>query len=445
MDKRYIIIGAGVLLIIVLLILVLTMGGKSKSKTAVGSKLIVWDSVDNQSDFTQAIQDFTNNHPGLDISFVKKDPATYETDSINAIASGNGPDVWIIPSNWMPSQLDKLAAMPAKTLDPKGKKDNASYFQDTFVPVTTTDSIANGQVYGVPLNMDTLSLYYNADTLGNCYQTYIQAHPSADAQTLNKLLNNPPATWDDITNIVKYCGANMIALGTSQVEQASDILTAMMMQDGAQMNADDFSAALFHTSTNLFGGAPYPGAQALTFFTSFAKSGDPHNTWSPNEKSAYDDFVQGKVAMMINYSQIFTQLTKDLGNQPNVTGLPQITKTSHPVDVANYQIMTVPKSSQNATLAWNFIKATTADASFLGQYLSQKHLENPYQSKNQDSSDYNQAQAAEAQSWHNPDPVKVQSIFNNAIDQNLSGQNSQTVVESAAAQVTTLLAALKGS
>jgi len=144
MDKRYIIIGAGVLLIIVLLILVLTMGGKSKSKTAVGSKLIVWDSVDNQSDFTQAIQDFTNNHPGLDISFVKKDPATYETDSINAIASGNGPDVWIIPSNWMPSQLDKLAAMPAKTLDPKGKKDNASYFQDTFVPVTTTDSIANG-------------------------------------------------------------------------------------------------------------------------------------------------------------------------------------------------------------------------------------------------------------------------------------------------------------
>jgi ABC-type glycerol-3-phosphate transport system substrate-binding protein len=444
MDKRFIIIGVGVLLIIVLGIILLT-SGKTTKKTSSNTDLVIWDSFDNKDSFDEMIQSFENQNPKIKVQYVKKNPATYENDSVNAIANGNGPDIWIVPSNWMPKHHEKMATMPEKTLDPNGKETNAATYKDKYVAVAYQDNVIDNQVYGIPLFMDSLSLFYNQDLIGQKYDAYVQSHPNADLSSIKPLFDNPPTTWGDLTNLIKYYGPNAIALGATNVENSSDILTAIMLQYGAQMNSDDKASALFHTSTSTNGYTPYPGAKALTFFTSFARSGDPNFTWSKDEKSAYDDFVKGKVAMMISYSQIQAQLTKDMSNRFQVSAIPQTNKSSDPIDLAYYQVLTVPKNATNSQAAWSFINYLTNDQNQADVgYFTTTHLASPKLASIKNSSNALDVQNKFASSWYNPDPAKVNDIFKNAISQALDGQNPQTVIEGAAAQVTTLLANLKG-
>lgn len=445
MDKRWIIIGIGVTLIVVFLIIILaTRGSNNSSQT--NTNLVIWDSYDTEENFSQAISKFNENNPTINVQFVKKNPATYETDSINAIASGQGPDIWIIPSNWAAKQNTKLSAMPEKTLDPSGKKTNADIYKTMFLPAAYQDNVGSGGVYGVPLFMDSLSLFSNTSLLYKQLTAYTTANPQADQNAVSTVFNTAPKTWDDLATLIKYYGQNAIALGSTNVEKASDILSALMLQYGAQMNANDYSSALFHTSTNLISETSYPGTKALSFYTSFAKAGDPNYTWAPANKSAYEAFVDGKVAMIVNYTQIQSQLTKDMGNNFRIDALPQIQKTTQPTDLASYQVMTVPKASANTATAWKFINFFNTDPYYgSAQYLQKTGLHSPRIEDTKTSTDKIEVQNAQAKTWHNPDPVNVDIIFKGAITEVLNGQNPQTVIDGAAAQVTNLLASLKGS
>ena len=442
MDKRYIIIGAGVLLIIVLGIVMFT-SGKKAAKVTPTAKLVIWDSFDSEENFRQAITYFEGKNSKIKVEYVKKNPATYETDSINAIADGNGPDIWVVPSNWMPKHHEKMATMPEKTLDPK--LTNAEAYKNLFVDAANKDNVYDSQVYGVPLFMDTLSLFYNNRLVSKKYDAYVQAHPNADLANIEPLFDNVPQTWDELTSLIKYYGPNAIALGATNVEQYSDILNVLMLQYGAQMTSEDKANALFHTSSGTNDFTPYPGAKALTFFTSFAKEGDANYTWSPGEKSAYEAFVQNKVAMMINYTQIQKQLAKE-NDEFRIKALPQINKIDNPIDLAYYQVMTVPKNAVNQSAAWTFIGYfPDAQARLDARYLSATGLPSAKIAEIRTSNDAVDIQNRNSVTWYNPDPAKVSEIFKNAIDQSLSGQNPQTLMEGAAAQVTTLLSNLKGT
>jgi len=62
--------------------------------------------------------------------------------------------------------------------------------------------------------------------------------------------------------------------------------------------------------------------------------------------------------------------------------------------------------------------------------------------KVRNSDNFINIQNQSASSWYNPEPTKVEEIFRDAASATLDGQNPQTVLEGAAAQVTNLLKAL---
>lgn len=443
-DKKIYILGGLIVLFVVALILFLVFGRKHTTPTTSSSgssQLVIWDSFDEEENLAPYIVKFKDRNPDISVSYVKKNPANFELESIDAIAAGNGPDVWVIPSNWMAKHNSKLAALTDWKLDSKKKKTNSQVFREDYLAVAAQDSIFSDQVLGMPLFIDSLSLYYNSSLLNKKFQDYIKDNPNADPANLSKILTTPPKTWDDLASMIKYYGDGAIALGSSNVEHSSDILVALMIQSGAQMASSDNKNALFHTAKNLTGDVAYPGTKALDFYTTFAKKGDPHYTWDKAEKSAYESFTKEKAAMMIDYKQNMSKVKRDLQYEPGISALPQIKDTTKPLDLAYYQIFTVPKASQNQEKAWDFI-LSLSNSEVLPTYLNKVGVNSALKNQTEGSTDWADIQNKIATSWYNPDPYKVDKILKTAIDQVLDGQRPQTAIDGAAAEVTSLLGKL---
>jgi len=449
-NKKFLIIGIGALLLIVLVILfAVSSCNKKKTSNQTGSNtLTIWSLDDDKSSFDQIINDFQKSN-NIKINYVKKDSKTYLNDALNDIAAGKGPDVWAIPNDWLPQYHDKLVAMPdGKLADSKTKKSDVEVYKDSFPTVVSQDNIIGDKIYGMPLSIDALSLYYNTDIFANVLSAYQRAHQDEDNSAIRRILNNGPKNWDEFVQAVKLIteksgndvSQSAVAMGApDNVNQSVDILTLLMLQDGAKMTSDDLSTAQFHTKQNVFGGQDFPGTKALDFYASFANSQNENYTWNSSMPDALHAFAEGKTAMMLDYTGVQSQVKNINGQlQFQVIPLPQIKETQNPVNYVSYLTFTVTKASKNSDLAWNFITfLTNKDNSSI--YRSNTRKPPALLASIQNASQDTVTQILTAQSWYKPDPEKADSIFQNMIKQVNEGKNSQTAIENAASQITTLL------
>src|SRR6185436_18338950 len=112
MNKKYYIIG-GVLILLLVLAGVLFFSTNSPKKSAQNGKvdLVWWKTFEDSENIEQMISDYENLHKNVTITYVKKDVSDYEQELVDAIASGQGPDIFSIHNDWLPKHLDKIAPM----------------------------------------------------------------------------------------------------------------------------------------------------------------------------------------------------------------------------------------------------------------------------------------------------------------------------------------------
>src|SRR3989344_7474900 len=55
-----------------------------------------------------------------DVSYTEKNPATYDTELLNAMAAGTGPDLFLVDSDKLHSFSDKIITIPYRLFFPKG-------------------------------------------------------------------------------------------------------------------------------------------------------------------------------------------------------------------------------------------------------------------------------------------------------------------------------------
>lgn len=448
-NKRVWIIGAGGFLILILIIVLISSScSKKNSKNSTGTQtLTVWNLGDDESVFDQEITDFQNAHKNIKVNYVKKDSAGYLSDALTQIAAGKGPDVWAIPNDWLPKYHDELVAMPTgKMANSKEKKDDLQVYQEKYPKVVSQDNIINNQIYGIPLSLDTISLYFNTDVFSTTLDNYRKAHSDENTTAMYNILTQGPKTWDDFVTITKLItqksGANITqsgaAIGIPNLDSAVDTLTLIMLQNGAKMTSDDLTSAQFQTAENVFGGQNFPGTHALDFYASFANPNNANYTWNSQLGDAEHAFASGKTAMMFGYSSTKDDLKRI---NPNLNyqaiPVPQIRETKSPVNYASYDTFTVTRAAKDSNLAWDFV-LFVSNSTNANQY-SVMTKKDPAISANIDQN----SPALTAESWYKPDPDKSDQIFKDMISQVNSGKNSQTAIEYAASQITTLLGQLK--
>jgi len=401
-----------------------------KEGTPAAATLEFWSVFDDSDVFDPLIAKYKEVAPNVTINYKKKNIASYEQELIDALATGRGPDIFSIHNTWLPKHKDKLAAASEALITPKR-------FDELFVDVASQDFVDSGKIYALPLSVDTLALYYNKDLLNSAGITM------------------PPQTWAEFNSAVEKLtrrdNKNNIlqsgaALGTAKnINRSTDILMALMLQSGAKMVNDKRDYITFDQAVSSQDGEFYPGRQALIFYTNFASPGLKVYTWNQDQHYSLDAFIEGKVAMMLNYNyQLPSVKARSAHLQVAVAPLPQISKTSKKTTFANYWAQAVGRGSKNQAEAWKFL------AWLSSQEISRQYLEVTQkpaarrdlieEQKKDDQLGVFAEQALYARSWWEIDNLAIERIFAEMIEGLNSGKiTAENALRQAVAQANLLL------
>ncbi len=367
-------------------------GGGSDSAATAKLTLKVWGVFDEDDAWKTITDGYRAQHPNVTVEYTKLRFEDYKDELIRAIAEGKGPDVMAVHNTWLGGFKDLMIPMPDAVsvahVETQGalRKEQVlvSTSQSTmsmktlktnFVPAVIEDVVMSYQkdeksdpidkIFGLPMSVDTLALYYNQDMLNAAG------------------IPQPPATWSDFQQAVKTMTKidatgkitqSGIGMGTGDnVERASDILSVLMMQNGAQMT-DDRDRITFNDIPE---GTPRdvnPGLDAVRFYTDFANPTKEVYTWSDTMPSSLDAFVNGQAAMFLGYSY-HLPIIRTLAPKLNmgIAALPQIsssTTETQQVNYANYWVESVSKSTEYEDYAWDFVLFATGKDN-VGSYLTE--------------------------------------------------------------------------
>jgi ABC-type glycerol-3-phosphate transport system substrate-binding protein len=332
---------------------------------------------DNTDAFKQQIQAFQSQNPNVLIRTKKfVNLQEYHDTIVNEIAEGAGPDVFMIHNTWITKDWKKLLPMPLNlpvTMTP-------DQYRQTYFQAAASDLIINDKIYGVPLAMDNLALYYN----------------KAYFRDLLATTDRPGDLWelikDEVFQLTKRNNSPErfalagIAFGRADnVVRAVDVLYTMMLQYGVKFYDDKEESATFAESGSANAqGIDNPGEQAMTLYTSFGLPTYKNYSWN-DTITGYDGdlmeagtFVRGKVAMIAGYPYLYDTLVQGIQNQQRngaehidindigIAPMPQLvsgTEATKRDTLASYYPLVVSRTTQDPTDAWMFAQfLTNADS-----------------------------------------------------------------------------------
>ena len=394
-------------------------------------ELTWWKTFDDPRQVGPLIEEFQKTNKNVKISFVQKNIETYEDELINALASGQGPDIFTIHNDWLPKYKDKMAPVPEKTWPLRDH-------QESFLETASSDFVDNKQIYAVPLAVDILSMYYNKAIFS-----------SAGIAT-------PPATWEELVSIVPKLTKidklgnfqrNAVALGTADnINRAPDLVELLMLQNGTPLYTDDKSRAVFDQVVRQSGSESYsPGTRALEFYTQFANPGKVTYTWNNRSNNSVESFSSGQVAMIFSYGYLKgTLAAKAPFLSYGIAPVPQIEGSGARVNFANYWGEGVSKQSAKQDAAWQFLKFISGKQVLPKYYEAYKQPSSRPDILSQQISDADIGVFAEnalsAKSFYKPDANAAESIIIQMInDVVLRDVSVQDAVRSAVAKINLLL------
>ncbi len=403
-NRLYIIVGILIVAVFILLLYLVFggFGGGQYQKV----ELEFWGVFDEPRAFDEAIRTFRRSNPDINVRYVPFPFEEYEKAVIDALAAGRGPDIWMIQNTWLPKHKDKLIPLDQNDKDLNFKLLN---FRQDFIDVPESDLVDNGQIYALPLYVDTLALYYNKDLFNSAG------------------ISQAPKTWDEFNEAVRTltkidkrgnietAGA---AIGAARnINRSTDILMLLMMQSGVQMVDRERNEAAF---ANQIGFEPV-GEVALEYYSDFANPLKEVYTWNDNLFYSIDAFVTERTAMMFNYShQIPVIRSKAPRLNFDVALMPQPKDASIRVDYANYFAPAVSAASKNKEAAWQFLIHLSSREGVL-PYLreslrpaARRDLVD-FQKTDPDLGIFAQ-QALSAQSWYQIDSGAIEKIFADMIE-----------------------------
>ncbi len=338
-------------------------------ETYEGIELTYYKMFDDSAVFEPIIAQYEADHPGLSINYKQfTDFDEYQDLILNEMAEGEGPDIFSMQNTWFTRNYKKLEPMPEQF----GSLDD---FAATFVDVAYKDLVRtdkNGveRIYGVPLTVDTLALYYNKDHF--------------EDRIPNK--GKPSDTWEGIKedvvllnkedNSFERFEVSGIAMGRADnISRGVDILYLLFLQYGVDFYNENISQAIFAGQQGGF--TNYPALEALDFYTSFADEDKKHYSWnqfisdSDSDGKELDAFARGQVSMILGFSYSYDDILNTINvlkskgvktidpDMIKIAPVPQVfdpdVSTEKRVTYANYFSETVSRNSEYPDIAWDFL------------------------------------------------------------------------------------------
>ena len=328
-------------------------------------KLEYWTVYDDVDVLKALVAKYTAARPYVSVTIRQLRPEEIYQRLIEQLAEDKGPDIISVRNRWMSGLKTKLATMPAQVSDNTVQITGDSFNSKTVITPGTRqmitvpqldreyvrsvkqDVVMDNQIYGLPLSLDTMAVFYNKDILD---RANIAEVPKTwkDLQEATKKI-----TKLDRTGKILQAGA---ALGTStNVPGYDDILYALFEQSGLRFVDKISGRPLFESTRGGSEESQPPGMSVMDFYTDFANPSSEFYSWNKDQPAALDSFTNGSLAFFFGYSY-HTSAIRARAPQLNFGIVPLFQfNPENPVNVANYWVQTVTKKSKNQEAAWALV------------------------------------------------------------------------------------------
>ncbi len=353
-----------------MLLLVTGFGCKGLSEEEKSSikpiTLEYWTVFNDVATLQQFADEYKQLRPYVTINIRQVRYAEFDNLFTNALADDIGPDIISSHVHWLRQYESRLSSMPGtvqvadveisggqfsqevKVTPVTVAMPSARGIETNFVRTVRDDIFIRGRIYGLPIALDTLGLYYNKVILDQAG------------------IPEPPKTWaeflDVVEQITRISGSgeiiqSAVALGTgNNIDNASDIFALLLMQNGVDVVKDGtvaFAGGLDQATSG------HPTLEALRFYTDFARPTKEVYSWNARQRNAFNTFTEGRSAFYFGFAFDGVRIR---GRSPQldveVIPVPQL-NDANPVNVANYWVESVVKKSTHQDEAWDFIRFMT--------------------------------------------------------------------------------------
>jgi multiple sugar transport system substrate-binding protein len=337
-TQTIIAIAAGVVVLVFALIFLGVIPGlqnQATNPTKIKAALNFWGIGDASGAYAEFFADFKKTYPSITVNYRQfSNPNAYQSTLLDALASGEGPDIFMIKNTDLPQNVNKI--VPA---DPT--QFSAVQLGQYFPQVVSRDFSYENGVYALPLSVDTLALIYNRDLFDQAAVPL----PSSWKNWEDFISAIPKLTKKDPNGQITQSAA---ALGVSaNVANAPDILYLLMLQNGTQMTNPQNENVAF-TSDG--------GIGALDFLAQFSNPVSNTYTWNKSMLSSLDAFSQSKTAMIFGYAADLAGIrSRNSLLKFEVAPVPQPKNASLGVSYPSYWGYVVSKQSNYQGIAWSLV------------------------------------------------------------------------------------------
>lgn len=362
------------------------------------------------------------------VKYTEKDSEAYQQEFIEALASGFGPDLFLIDHNSIIRNQDKIIEVPYQSFSQRD-------FKDTFIEEGELYLTSTG-ILGLPFSVDPLVMYWNRDIFQSAG------------------VANPPKFWDEFftlspkitqrdpsSNITR----SFTALGEfSNVENAKEIISAFIIQSSNPIVVGTENG-LESVLDNKFDFAMVPAESAVRFYTEFSNPVKSVYSWNRSLPNSKQLFSAGDLAVYFGFASELSDIVRANPNLNfDIAVLPQLRDADTRVTYGRMNAFAIPRSSKNPDKA--FITAnvlTSANASAFYSGISglppaRRDLLAIEQTTAISSVFYNSAIISKA--WLDPDSAQTKMIFKNMVESVTSGRaNLSEAVSTASAELNLLL------
>jgi len=373
--KRGVILIIGVVFLVIIGVIAI-FAARSDNKAPAVITLKVWSPFEEADVYKTISQSFLEKNPNVKLEFKYIDAADakeYEATVVDAIASGEGPDVWLIRTDWLPKHEPKLASsnnyVKWSTNRKVSEQEGLAALQGEAV---AEQNVRQGQVYGVPLSVDSLALYVNKKVINQVRRELDDAQDKRSSA-----FDQYPTTWPELEAwsrlVTKTDKGNPIrsglALGVAtNTYAATDVFAAILQQQGGALFTDTEDQVSLHLAATKAGQTNFPGQSALALYSSFGQRGNQNFTWPATVGNPVEALISGRTAMVIGYSTLSHDLLKqdkNAGEYITIRPFPQFDPLKierDRSDFAAYWTHVVPKNRPNVQLSWQYLRTLTVTA-----------------------------------------------------------------------------------
>ena len=399
--------GLGIILAVLIFSGKIPLGEKSAQK--ITGTITIWGELPRDA-VGPMIEVVRKTYKEVTVNYEEKDSETFQSEFIEALASGNGPDLVIITPSDIVQNKNKLFPIPYTSLP-------EATFRETFIDSGAV-YLADTGVLAFPVVVDPLVMYYNKDMLSSAFKV------------------RPPETWDEVIALNKIITqkddagrlfVETVALGTfDNIVNAKDLIALLIFQAGNKMVDYDSATKKYISVFAQGSGGVYPVAQAIDFYTSFANSTNSDRySWTPTLPKDKNQFLAGNLAMYFGYASEIVEIREKNPNLNfDIALMPQRTSSPTKMTFGTISGVAIVKASKNVPVAL-LVAQQLVTKEALTAYLTfdptavpaRKDMISPAVTQEDARKALIYKSAIISRTWADPDARQTTALFKRMIDQ----------------------------